>query len=146
MLIFYLLVFTMPMDHHQFWAQELAGISLIKWIGIACLFVALLRLLLTASVPSIFGYTQGWLCLVYFVYAVVSFLSQGLTSSIENPVFTNLISMFLLFLITPVLVDSVARLRWVALTAIGATSISSLYIIREWQKFHNVYVDFRPWG
>jgi putative inorganic carbon (HCO3(-)) transporter len=52
--------------------------------------------------------------------------------------------MIILFFITVVVVDSLDRLRGVVLVAIGSLGVASLYVLRDWQMFHNVYRDYRP--
>jgi O-antigen ligase len=44
------------------------------------------------------------------------------------------------------MVNSLDRLRWVLLVSVGSVAYASLYVIRQWQEFHNVYPGFRPGG
>jgi O-antigen ligase len=78
------------------------------------------------------------------VWAIVLWMVNGTRVALAaNPIFSY-ISFVLLFVTTVALVDSERRLRLILLVDIGSVALASLYVIREWQKFHNVYVDFRP--
>ena len=40
--------------------------------------------------------------------------------------------------------DSLQRLRWVILMAIGSVAYASLHLIREWQKYGGMAAGYRP--
>jgi putative inorganic carbon (HCO3(-)) transporter len=56
----------------------------------------------------------------------------------------SFVSFLMLFFVTTIVVDSVDRLRWTLLTAIGSVTLASLYVLREWLKYHDVFSDLRP--
>lgn len=55
-----------------------------------------------------------------------------------------MVSFLLLFPVTAILVDSVDRLRWVLLSAIGGIAFASLHLIRESQKYGGMAAGYRP--
>jgi O-antigen ligase len=61
----------------------------------------------------------------------------------DGPFIIYTSSLFLIF-ITLSVVDTPSRLRWTVLTLVGSYGFASLYVIREWQKGHNLYRNFRP--
>jgi O-antigen ligase len=44
------------------------------------------------------------------------------------------------------MVGNLTRLRWAVLVALGSLAWCSLYVIRQWQQYHNLYPGFRTWG
>jgi len=44
------------------------------------------------------------------------------------------------------MVGSLKRLRWAVLVALASVTWGSLYVIRQWQQYHNLYAGFRTFG
>ena len=144
MIFFYLLILTMPLSGHPLWQKVIADITVIKYIGGACLLYALLHVARRRTVPRYFESGQSWLFLFFVLIAGVSYVLKTLTFSLQfNPLLSYL-SMFLLFFITITVVDTTERLRQTLLAIITAGAWASLYALREWQKYRDVYADFRP--
>jgi len=72
--------------------------------------------------------------------AIASFLAMGPSMPWEISPLMSYLSFLLLFFTTLVVVDSLSRLRWVLLMAVGSVAFASLYVLREWQKYHNVFL------
>ena len=53
-------------------------------------------------------------------------------------------SLLALLFVTLTVVDSLQRLRWVLLMAIGSVGYASLHLIREWQKYGGMAAGYRP--
>src|SRR5260370_216911 len=62
----------------------------------------------------------------------------------SNPPLLACPSFALVFFVTMVVVDSLKRLRMVLAVAVGSVAFASLYVVREWQVYHNVFSEFRP--
>jgi O-antigen ligase len=144
MIFFYLLILTMPLAGHPLWEREFADITVIKYLGGACLLYALLHLGQRRTVPRYFQTGQSWLFLFFVLIAGVSYVLKGLSFNLELSPLISYFAMFLLFFITISVVDTPERLRQTLLAIIASGAWASLYVLREWQKYRNVYVDFRP--
>ena len=144
MIIFYLLIGVMPLSDHPVWGRVVGEVTVVKYIGLVCLLYAVLHLAARRAVPSFFGTWQARFFLILYLIATISHFTQSLLTSGLFNAFLRYTSFLLLLFITVSIVDSVRRLRWVLLVAVGSVAFASLYVIREWQKYHNVYTDFRP--
>jgi len=144
MILFYFLVWIMPLSEHHIWGSSVGDLTVFKYVGAACAVYALIHLAANGLVPAYFRTWQARLFVVFYLIATVSYFTMGLKGTLELSPFLSYSSFLLLLLITVTVVDSVNRLRWVMLVAIGSVAFASLYLIREWQQYHNVYADFRP--
>jgi len=144
MIFFYLLVSVMPMTHHPLWGRVVGEVTVIKYVGGACVLYAILHLFVRRRPPRFFASWQARLFVVFYLLAALSFLTTSLPTDLRFSPFLSYTSFLGLFFITLTVVDSVNRFRWVLLVAIGSVAFASLYVLREWQKFHSVYRDFRP--
>jgi O-antigen ligase len=145
MIFFYLLISVMPLTRHPLWSQFVGDLTMVKYLGGACLVYALAHLTVRQKIPPYFRSGQARLFVLLYLMAVVSYfmLSSHTFSWVLSPLLSYTSFLFLLF-ITVSIVDTLDRLRWVLLAMIASVALASLYVLREWQKFHNVYKDFRP--
>lgn len=142
MILFYVLVLTLPLANHWLLggAQQ-DNFAPVKFVGFACLPVALFRLASKPKSPMrISG--VGVAFSVYFVIAVFSYFAHG-NAVIPWTVLLSILSMLVFFVITTALVDSPDRLRRTMLTMIGSVAIASVYTIRDWM-FNRSIPDYRP--
>jgi O-antigen ligase len=58
----------------------------------------------------------------------------------------SFLSFLMMFIVSVTLIDSWERLRWVLVVSVGSVGFASLYVIRQWQQYHNVWPGFRPGG
>jgi O-antigen ligase len=140
-----LLILVMPLANHPLWTGFVGELTVIKYLGVALVPYALVYTVVRRrSSPGLFR-TWGarWFALLVLT-AVISFFTKNKAEPLKTSACLSYLSFFALFLITFVLVDSAARLRFVVLTMIGGTAFTSLYVIREWQKYHSIYPDLRP--
>lgn len=145
MILFYFLIFIMPLENHPIWGHHFGPLTVIKYIGLGCCAAAAFYLpVRKGGVPPFLGTWQARLFVLLLLIATVSYVTKGYNdrSSFENPL-TMYISFLLLYFITITLVDSARRLRNVLLAAIGSVGFASLYVIREWQR-SGFASDFRP--
>lgn len=145
MIFFYLLISVMPLTRHPLWSQFVGDLTMVKYLGGACLVYAIAHLAIRQKIPPYFRTGQARLFVLLYLMALVSYftLSVHTFSWVLSPLLSYTSFLFLFF-ITVSIVDSLDRLRWVLLAIIGSVAFASLYVIREWQKFHNVYSNFRP--
>ncbi len=144
MIFFYLLVSVMPMTHHPLWGRVVGEVTVIKYVGGACVLYAVLHFLVRRRPPQFFASWQARLFVVFYLLAALSFFTTSLPTDFRFSPFLSYTSFVGLFFITVTVVDSVNRFRWVLLVAIGSVAFAALYVLREWQKFHTVYRNFRP--
>lgn len=144
MIFFYLLVSVMPLARHPLWSQFVGDLTLTKYVGIVCLVYALIHLANRRSLPTAFaGPLLQWFG-VFYLMMLISYLTKSDPSLWEMNPLLSYTSFLVLFFITATVVDSIPRLRSTMLVAIGSMAFASLYVIREWQKFHNLFPGFRP--
>jgi O-antigen ligase len=143
MIIFYFLILVMPLSQHHIWSQFVGDMTGFKFIGMACLPYALIHLLRRERPPSFF---DTWQARFFIFMGLMATISQVLLGRADwwQSFWLTYMSMIILFFITVVVVDSLDRLRGVVLVAIGSLGLASLYVLRDWQMFHNVYRDYRP--
>jgi len=144
-IIYYLLVFIMPLTSHRIWGRFVGDLTVTKYLGGACLIYACFHIFIRGRLPKGLETWQAGLFLLFYTIAAVSYFTLSLPStSWDLSPFISYTSFLLFFFATASLVDSKARLRSVLLVAIAAAAFASLYVVREWQQFHNLIPDFRP--
>lgn len=144
MIFFYWLISVMPLTQHPLWAKLVGELTLIKYLGLLCLLFAVLHLAASRTAPPFFGTRQAVFFLLFAFLAILSYTFLGQKAAWGMSPLLSYTSFLLLFFITLSVVDSLERLRWVLLVAIGSAAFASLYVLREWQKYHAVYSGFRP--
>src|SRR6266446_603718 len=144
MIVFYFLVGIMPLSEHHIWGRLVGEFTVFKYIGGACVIYSVVHLVARRSAPPYFCTWQARLFIIFCLMATESFFFKGLPGEFQFSILLSYVSFILLFFITVTVVDSLSRLRWVMLVAIGSVAFASLYMIREWQNYHTLYADFRP--
>lgn len=144
MIFFYLLISVMPLTRHPLWERFIGDITLIKCLGLLCLLYASVHLVVRRSLPAFFSTWQARFFILFFLMCATSYLFMGSRAELEYSPLLSYSSFLALFFVTLAVVDSMSRLRWVLLVAIGSEALASLYVLREWQKLHGVYAQFRP--
>ena len=142
MIFFFLLIAVMPLEEHRVWTHVIGDLTVIKYLGVACVLAALVHLGVRRTTPRYLQSAQAKCFLLLFLLATVSYFTKSLRFSFEVSPWTSYVGFALLFFIVISMVDSIARLRWTALATLGSVTLASLYVIRFWQK----YGDPRPGG
>lgn len=142
---YYVLVFMLPMPDNPWWAWSVGTLTPMKILGIVCFLMAIVYMVTSNRWPPFVRTKSGTFFVVLFF---VTFLSDLLRHGIVlgPSVLYNDLAVCSLFIVTLVFVNTAERLRKVALIAIGSVAFDSLYVIRQFQGFHNVYAGFRGWG
>lgn len=144
MLLYFFLITLLPLTEHPLWSRYVGQMTIIKYLGAACLLYAIAHLGVRKAFPRYLGTYQSWCFLSFLLLNTVSYLTKSMPSAWEfNPILSY-VSVLILGLITVTLIDSLKRLNWLLLAMVGSVAWGSLYVIREWQKYHNVIPSFRP--
>jgi putative inorganic carbon (hco3(-)) transporter len=144
MILYYLLVSVMPMIRHPLWSDLLGDFTLVKYLGFACFGYALLYLGVRGRGPSLFGSWQGRFFMALALLGMFSYLAFGILLPLEISPFMSYLSFLMFYVTTLIVVDSLERLRWVLLMAIGSVAYASLHVLREWQKYGAMAAGYRP--
>lgn len=143
MLLFYLLISTMPFMSHPFWARYLGDFTATKYLGLGCTVYAAFYLFRRRTPLCILATTQAKCFGVFLLISLIAF-AHGAPFTWKSQIVSYL-SFALLFFATIAVVDSAYRLRCVLLACIGSVAWASLYLVREWQKSIPVYgIFYRP--
>ena len=147
MVTYYLVIISMPYFNHAIWnAQFGPGLTVTKLTGAICLMYSFLHLAKRHGIPKFLASPQAKWMLVFFGFATFSYFTTPHENMGE---FTNPIYMYwstlVFFFITMIVIDSVKRLYWTCLVALGSVAFASLYMLREWQQALVIYGGgFRP--
>jgi O-antigen ligase len=143
-IFFYLLIGVMPLSQHHLWGATVGEATVFKYLGAVCVLYAVFYLASRKGIPPFFDSWQARLFFLLWILAAVSNFTKTLSSAPLSDPFLSYTSFLFLLFVTVSVVDSLRRLHNVLLVAIGSVAFASLYVIREWQKYHGLYADFRP--
>ncbi len=143
MILFYFLIFVLPLSQHHIWAQFVGDLTGIKYIGIVCLPYAIFHLAQRKALPRFFVTWQARLFIVLSIFAFLSYLAFGRIPMNLSHCLTYA-SFLAFFFITVSVVDTRSRMRWVVLSGIGSIGLASAYVLRDWQTHRGLYADYRP--
>jgi O-antigen ligase len=133
MILYYILIVMAPMPNHPLFEMSIAGLSIVKWLGMLCCGYATFRLMQRKRMPAFLQASEFNWYLVLLALATVSYFTlskpEGLTFSPMAMYFNYL----LLFVTTLALVNNSERLRYALLASVAGAAITSLYVIREFQ-------------
>jgi O-antigen ligase len=145
MFLFYLLIAVMPLEQHWFWRQELLGsFTVVKALGVACMLLALGRIILGHFSPRVLSCAPARWYLALVAIQCGSYFIHGDDRSVDISAYTHVAAILSLFLVTLTFADSPFRLHRTALAAICAIGFASLYTIRGQQL--SITVGSRPSG
>ncbi|MGH9534066.1 MAG: O-antigen ligase family protein [Terriglobales bacterium] len=143
MLLYYLLILTLPLMDQRYLAHPFLGFTAEKWLGLACFAYALFDWAMHRRRAALMASAQVRTFLVFFLLALLSYC----TIAARGPGSMMLVyTSNLLFLVTTViLVRTVERLRWTLLAATASMALASVYMIRDWLAGSAVYgAGYRP--
>jgi len=144
MIFFYLLVTVLPLTVHPVWSMFVGDLTIVKYLGFVCVLYAALDLLMR---PQAVDFLRTWQARLYLGFSglvTLSFLGLTRPVALETSPLMVCLSLAMLFFTTLVLVNSLVRLRWTLLAAIGGLAFASLYVLREFQKFYSPGSPTRP--
>ncbi len=147
MIFFYLLIAIMPFVRHSLWNETMiAGVTLNKFLGIVCLFVAFAHYAARPTAPRFFQTVQSRLFVVFGLATMISFVAAGPTvygEAVEASPIGTWVSLLLLLFVTLSLLSWLDRLRYALLSLVGGLAFASLHSIREWAGV-GMMGDYRP--
>lgn len=133
MILFYLLIMTASMPNHPLFEEPLGGLTVVKWLGIACCTYALLLVVRGRTLRSFPGSVETRAFVILVCIAGISSMTLGRKGDITFSPMSSYFSFLSLFFATMTLIDSFERLRKALLAAIAGVAWASLYVIREYQ-------------
>jgi O-antigen ligase len=144
-IFFYILVGALPLTANHFWSNFVGSLTIVKYVGGVCVLYALFYVhSKRRRMPSWFeSWPARWFMVLYLI-ASVSYLTKGGNTPWELSPLFSYTSFVILFFITLSVVDSRKRLDYTLLVGLGSVAFASLYLIREWQKYHATSSHFRP--
>jgi O-antigen ligase len=134
-ILLYVLITFLPIMRHPIWGDRFGDVTLIKYLGGLAVAYALFYLLVRPTPVSFLATRTARAFLLFYGVVTWSYFTQGQDFSLDMDPYISYTSFVVFFVTVIILVDSVPRLRWVMLTAIGSVTLASVYVIREWQKF-----------
>jgi O-antigen ligase len=145
-IFFYILIFTLAIPNHPILAAHLGPLTVLKYLGIICLLASLCEMFRTRKYPPLFRAMASRWYLVYVMVALISCLVRDGTSAFDSDPFLYTFSTFSLFIVTMIMANTINRVRWAVLVTLVSIAWGSLYVIRQWQQYHNIYRGFRTFG
>lgn len=144
MIFFYLLVTVLPLTVHPLWSMFVGDLTVVKYLGLVCVLYAAGELLTQARSVDFFHAWQARLFLGFLALVTVSFIALSRPVALETSPLMICLSLAMMFFTTLVLVNSLGRLRWTLVAAIGGLAFASLYVLREFQKYYSPSSPIRP--
>lgn len=146
MVLFYLLIFIMPLDQHPFWGRELIGtFTPVKAIGMVCFLLALYQVAFEEASIGWFNTGTARLFAIFTAFQCASFVIHAGHLAIPDIAYSHVFSIVSLFITTVILIKTPKAFCYSVLASIAAVGFASLYTIRQQQKYGDSG-GFRPSG
>jgi len=133
MFLYYILVAVSPMPNHPWFEEPVAGMTVVKWLGIICCCYAAYRMLKNRRLPALFGSWEARCFLILFGIVTLSYFTASNTAGLTFSPMASFVSYVLLFFTTLCVVNTYERLHNALLASIAGAALASLYVIREYQ-------------
>jgi putative inorganic carbon (hco3(-)) transporter len=144
MILFYMLIISLPLVTHPQFGYAIFGITVEKFLGIGCFLYSLCYLPSRKSLPPILATAQARAFVMFAVLAVTSYAFMAPAFDWHEMVGVIFAELFF-FIATSILIDSRERLGTCLLVLVGSIGLSSLYLIKEWIGAVPVYgLGYRP--
>jgi putative inorganic carbon (HCO3(-)) transporter len=144
MILFYMLIISLPMVDHPQFGYAIFGITVEKFLGVGCFFFALSYLSRRRSFPQILATGQARAFVMFAVMAVTGYAFMATPFDWHEMVGTIFVEL-VFFIATSILIDSRKRLETSVLVLIASIGLASLYLIKEWAGAISVYgLGYRP--
>jgi putative inorganic carbon (HCO3(-)) transporter len=146
MIVYYVFVLSMPLISHSVFGSDAGGMTVTKYLGLACLAYALVHWPARRRPAAFLATAQARWFLVFYGLVLASY---GVSLLGPRPGQASALTIYtaqvVFFITTVIVVDSLERLRNVMLVAIGSVALASLYVLREWWGGSSVYGSgYRP--
>jgi O-antigen ligase len=143
MFFFYVLIFAMPFYRHPLLDERAGAFTVVKYFGAVSSIFAVFYVLST-SIPNYLQSRQAKLFGAIFLLVVASVIRKGDIPLDGFSPFLSYISFVLFLFVIVSLVNTPQHLAYTLLVSIGSTAFASLYVVREFLKYRDVYLNFRP--
>jgi len=143
MIIFYLLLWILPLVQHPIWSRRVGPLTVFETLGLLLVVCVLFRVASRRRLPRIFASWVARFFLLLYIIAFLSALAQPQWLTLANKPFINYTSTMFLFVLTISLIDTLTRLRRSILFLVGSYAWASLYLIREFQKGIATWAGYR---
>jgi O-antigen ligase len=144
MILFYILILSLPMVDHPQFGYLIHGITVEKLLGVACFFFALCYLPNRKSFPQLLATGQARVFFAFTIMAVTSYVFMVTPfdwHEMVGIIFTELV----FFIATSIFIDSRQRLENSVLMLVASIGLASLYLIKEWASAVSTYgLLYRP--
>ncbi|MGA3315828.1 MAG: O-antigen ligase family protein [Candidatus Korobacteraceae bacterium] len=142
--VFYLLIAAMPFVKK---GATVGNLTYVKYVGLACLLVAFLELLRRQRNVDVSAAPQSkWLVLFLFLITLSNAIN-GATFNFGSSLIISYWSFAFLFFMTIVLVNTLSRVYWSLVAAVGGMAWFAQYAIREWRYgLIHLGATYRPSG
>lgn len=145
MILYYIFVLSLPFVDHPLFGLVIGGITVGKAVGALALLYAIVHLVFRTDRPAFLDTWPARGFLVYFLVEWVSYLAFGAKARTDQAFVFLPFNFLLLMFMTISVVDSMRRLRWALLAAVGSVAWAALYMLREWQGGIRTYgYSYRP--
>jgi hypothetical protein len=132
-ILFYILVIAAPMPNQPLFETVIAGMTVVKWLGVGCCACALFLLPMRSKYPALGKDWETRAFLALFVIAAISSATLSRADTISFSPIMMYFSSLLLFFVTLCVVNTPQRLYSALLAALAGAAVTSLYVIREYQ-------------
>ncbi len=144
MILFYILIISLPLVDHPQFGYAIFGITVEKFLGVGCFLLALAHLPSRKSFPQILATGQARAFVVFAFMATISY--AVLVTPFDWHEMVGVIFVEVVFLIaTSIFIDSRQHLETSILMLIASIGLASLYLIKEWGGAISTYgLGYRP--
>src|SRR5262245_37199569 len=146
MIVFYLLIISLALPEHYFFAAGVGELTVIKVIGLACMVYAFGDAASSGRWPNFVATTPGRLAAGYVGALGVSLLTRELETPLGTFIGLKVLAISATIVSTIVILRSFTRVRNAVIVTLGAMAVASTYVIKQFVTFHELYTDFRSWG
>jgi O-antigen ligase len=146
MIFLYVLIFSLPFYRHPVLDAGFGTLTVVKGIGAIAALCAFWHVALN-GLPDYFETRQAKLFFAIFGITLFSFVQHGKPPGVDliKPIFIYFSMMFFYFVIVS-LVDTPAKLRSCLFILLCSIAFASLYVLREYQKYHSGLASYRIQG
>jgi probable O-glycosylation ligase (exosortase A-associated) len=145
MILYYIFVLSLPFVDHPWFGIGFGGITVEKVVGAAAILYSIVHLARRDRKPVFVDTWPARAFLLFFLVTLFSYLMFGRQVTTDQISTFHPFNFLLMFFMTISVVDSLPRLRWTLLAAVGSLAWASLYMLREWQVARATYGSgYRP--
>jgi len=143
MWIFVILIMLIPMESSPTWSRTILGFSLIKWVGLSAVLVAISENIRSQRSPMLTRTLQGKF---FILFSLMVFLQWFRANGGGIQPFLVYMSFFIFFFVTLSVVNTPSRVKIVIWAVVICMLIASQYGIRQYRIVSQYYPGYRAAG